>query len=484
MLTVNTNPPALNAQRRLAATQGGLARALERLSSGLRVNSARDDAAGLAIATRMAADGRTTSQIQRGMNDAISLVQVADGALSATHGLLQRLRELAVQAANATWSDDERAAIDTESRQLLAEIDHIAESTQIFGIYPLSKPVRVIAPQLGDIPHLNTRFPASGAGGTFSSGIVPLAYVPQGSRNVTIDIDSLGADDDLQVFTRGGRHLVGTPIDGSNPDYVWTHNSQGALITDAASAKAVMMTESNGFLPTAGYDASQLFQGPAGYSYPAGATAGIAGMALTYSGDGDRSETASQANNGINDDVDKFRERLTVDEASQDLLIMVVGSGQFTATASWDVLPAPGSVTAIDEPEATGILMSAHAGQAPEYRQIERTPADAETLGIGTLDLSTAAGAVAAMSGLDRAIDTVSTYRTDYGAHLSVFGRAIDASRVLHENLAAARGRIMDADYAGETAALARHQLLQQAGTAMLAQANALPQQVLSLLRG
>lgn len=308
--------------------------------------------------------------------------------------------------------------------------------------------------------------------------------MPQGTRNLTLDIDSLGADDDLQIFSRGGQHLVGTPITGSNPDYVWTHNGQNALITDAASAKAVVLTESNGFLPTASYDAGQLFQGPVPYSYPAGATASVAGMSVTFSGDGDRSESGGFFNNGINNDADKYRERVTIDETSQDLLILVVGSGAFNATASWDFLPAPGSTTVVSDPAGTDILMSAHAGQAPAYKTIERTPADTVALGIDTVDLSSVGGAVAALSSLDQAIATVSTYRTDYGAHMSMFGSAIDASRVMHENLSAARSRIIDADYAAETAALARHQLLQQAGTAMLTQANQLPQQVLSLLRG
>lgn len=482
MLTINTNLPSLNAQRRLSATQGGLARAIERLSSGLRVNSARDDAAGLAIATRMTSEIRSNAQIQRGINDGISLVQVAEGGLASTHGLLQRLRELAVQSANGIWSDGDRAAIDTEARQLLDEIDRIADSTQIFGRFPLKGDV-IIAPQLGDIPHLNTSFPSSGSGGTFSSGVVPLAYIPTGSRNVTIDIDSLGFDDDIQLFTRDGRHLVGTPITGANPDYVWTHNSQNALITDAASVETTVMTESNGFLATAAYDATALFQGPASYSYPAGASVSVAGMNLTYSGDGDRSESGALANDGTNNDSTKRRELLTIDEASEDLLVMVVGSGQFAATASWDFVPEPSAQIPPDA-DATDILMSAVAGVAPEYKTIERTPADTTALGVDNVDLSTAGGAVAALAALDQAINTVSGYRARYGAYTSVFASAIDTLGVAHENLSTARSRIMDADYAAETAALAKHQILQQAGSAMLAQANQLPQQVLALLRG
>lgn len=483
MLSLNTNPLSLNAQRRLNASQATLARTLERLSSGLRVNSARDDAAGAAVALRMTAEIRTSTQLQRGISDGVSLVQVGEGGLSAVHGILQRLRELAIQSANPTWSDQERGAIDAECVKLRDEIDHIADGTQIFGTFPLKGETVTPPPQLGDIPHLNTRFPTSGSGGTFSSGVVPLTYIPAGSRNVTIDINSLGQDDDLQLFTRDGRHLAGTPVLGGDADYTWTHNSQGLAITDESTAKLAVLTEENGFLPTAAYDAGSLLQGPASYVYPAGASASLGGMTITYSGDGDRYEPGITFNNGTNNDATKFREAVNIDEVTENLLVMVVGSGQFAATATWDYIPPAGVETPITVVDTTRILMAAPAGSSPVYHDIENMPADTRTLGVHDLDLSTAAGATSAIGALDQAIGTVSGYRARYGAHANHFENAISNLSVVHENISAARSRIVDADYATESARLARDQILQQAGTAMLVQANQLPQQILALLR-
>lgn len=479
MLTINTNLPSLNAQRRLSASQGGLARALERLSSGLRVNSARDDAAGLAIATRMTAEIRSSAQIQRGINDGISLVQVADGGLSQTHALLQRLRELAVQAANGTWSASDRAAIGAEARELIDEIDRTANFTQIFGTYPLKSQSLSPPNVLGSVPHLNATFPTSGSGGNFTSGLVPLGFIPEGSENVTIDINSFSIDDDLQLFTRSGLHLVGTPIGGSDGDEVWN----AAAITDAPSMQATVLTQANGFNAGASYDGSQLFDGPPSYAYPPGATATVtvAGTTLRYSGDGDRYQTGPDFNDGLL--AATTRESLTIERANEDLLLMVAGGGNFSAAVSWDFMPPPGVVTPDPSAVPTRILMSASAGQPLDFHEVEGTPADAVTLGISDLDLTTATSAASALARLDQALNTVSGYRARYGAHMSIFERAIDALSVAHENLSAARSRIMDADYAAETAALAKHQILQQAGTAMLAQANQLPQQVLALLR-
>lgn len=484
MLNINTNTHSLNAQRRLNASQASLGRTLERLSSGLRVNSASDDAAGLAVALRMTAEIRTGAQLQRGISDGVSLVQVGEGGLSSVHAILQRLRELAIQSANPTWSDRERAAINTECVQLRDEIDRIADSTQIFGIYPLKGETITPPPQLGDIPHLNTRFPNSGASGTFTSGVVPLAYIPAGSRNVTIDIDSLGLDDDLQLFTRNGRHLAGTPILGSDADYTWTHNSQGLSVIDAATANSDVLTEQNGFLPAASYDDSGLLQGPASYAYPAGASITHNGMTITYTGDGDRHEPGILFNDGTNNNPAQFRESLHIDETTENLLVMAVGSGQFNATATWDFIPPAGVQTPVTISATVRILMAAPAGSPPQYQDVEIMPSDTQTLGVAGVDLSTAAGAVSAIGALDQAIGVVSGYRARYGAHASHFEHAIDNLATIQENASAARSRILDADYAAETARLARDQILQQSGTAMLVQANQLPQQVLALLRG
>lgn len=483
MLAINTNSLSLYAQRRLDASQGTLARTIQRLSSGLRVNGAADDAAGLAISERINTDIRANSQVQRGINDGISLVQVADGALETVQGMLQRLRELALQSANGTLTDQDRAALNTESQELRAEIDRVANSTQIFGIYPLRDESVTPPPILGNTPDVTAVFPTSGSGGSFSSGIVSLAYIPSGSQNFTIDINSLSADDDVQLFTRDGRHLAGTPITGANPDWVWTNNSGNVAITDAPSAAASLLTTDNGFLPGATLQEGGLLQGPASYTYPAGSSTTYNGMTITYTGDGDRYEAGAGGNNGSIPTTTMRQEAINIDQTTEDLLLFVVGSGLFTATATWDFMPTESMPPPTTDP-GTRIVMDASFGATPQIKDIRKTPSDLATLGLSTMNLSTQGAALSAVSSLDQAIDAVTTYRAEYGAHASLFERAIANLAVSYENHAAARGRIIDADFAAETAALTRTQILQQSGTAMLAQANQLPQQVLALLRG
>lgn len=478
MLTVNTNLFSLNAQRHLNAPQTRLTTSMQRLASGLRINSAKDDAAGLAVAEKMTAEIRTNAQVQRGISDGISLVQVAEGGLSSVTEILQRMRELAVQSANATWSDQERGLINVEFIELRKEIDRLVDSTEIFGTFPLKGGFRTPPATIGSAPIITTRFPTSGATRTFSSGIVSLAFIPAGARNFTIDMNSLGADDDLELFTRDGQHLVGTPFTGANPDPVWINNG----ITSPATAQSAMLTTANGFLPGASYDASSIVPEPATYTYPGGVSSSVKGMTVKYSGDGDRYETGADFNNGSNNEITKIREVINIDVVTEDLMLVVAGSGSFTATASWDFMPAPG-VTNTDPPPATKILTSAPVGGTPGYLDIAHTAADTQTLGVDTIDLGTQPGAVAALDALDQALQTVGGYRASFGAHSSSLEHRINALSVAVENASAARSRILDTDFAAETAELTRNQIQREAALAMLAQANQIPQQVLALLR-
>ena len=271
---INTNLASLTAQRALAKTSGGMATALQRLSSGLRVNSAKDDAAGLAISERLTAQVRGYNQAIRNAGDGISLAQTAEGGIEAITSSLQRMRELAVQAANYSNTDADRDAIQAEVTQLLSEVDRVAGQTKFNGKALLN----------GD-------------------------------------------------FSTGGNFQVG------------------------ANASEVI------------------------------AVGGIADL-------------------------------------------------------------------------------------------------DATALGINAIDVSTQAGATSALSLLDTAITTVTTERAELGASINRSEQTINNLRVTVENITAARSRIQDADFASETASLTRLQILQQSGTAVLSQANAIPQGVLGLLRG
>lgn len=170
MLTVNTNLFSLNAQRHLNAPQTRLTTSMQRLASGLRINSAKDDAAGLAVAERMTAEIRTNAQVQRGISDGISLVQVAEGGLSSVTEILQRMRELAVQPANATGSDQERGLINVEFVELRKEIDRLVDSTEIFGTFPLKGDSEPRRQRLAILPSIRQTFR-------------PMGFLPPKRRN-------------------------------------------------------------------------------------------------------------------------------------------------------------------------------------------------------------------------------------------------------------------------------------------------------------
>ncbi|WP_144981058.1 flagellin N-terminal helical domain-containing protein [Halomonas sp. C22] len=488
MATINTNFAALKAQQNLNNTGAKLSTSIERLSSGLRINSAKDDAAGQAIGNRMATNLRANSAITRGINDGVSLIQTAEGGLDSINSILQRSRELAVQAANGTLSDSDRAFINDEYQALRAEIDRIAKGTEAFGKYPLAPTQPPPQPaQLGNTEHIVAKL--SPASSVFTSGIVPVAYIPTGATNIRIEIDSFSMDDDMQLFTRDGKHLVGTPIIGSDnspTDNVWSARG----ISDTASANANLLSEANGFLVDADYDASffedatdqyDVAQPPVSLTY--------SGMTITYSGDRDRAfdPDDSSFNDGQLGGVasSEMREVITIDQTTEELMLLVVGQGAFSAFATWDEMPVELVESAPIPPPvgtATKVVTSAGYGEALDSMTIQPTPSDHISLGLMDVELDPIEKAREAIEKLQSALNQVDDYRAQYGALTNRFESIIDNLANQSVNTAAARSRIMDADYAQEASKLVKAQILQQAGSSMLAQANQAPQGLVTLL--
>lgn len=507
MVTLNTNHSSLFARAKHREATSELSKAIERLSSGLRVNSAADDAAGQAIANRMEVNLRANHVTTRNVSDGISLAQTAEGGLDSINSIVQRARELAIQAANGSLSPEDRASIHSEFESMREEIDRISRSTEIFGRYPLAPDANQERPvKLGNTSSLQQKFPVSGTSSTFSSGIISMAYIPKGATNLELRIDSFGADDDIQLFTRDGHHLAGTPILHSDPayvDYVW----KSRRVTDADSAKTLVLTEANGFYADAEYNADDLLdvtdalrllpdfdpdspQAPGtGFDQVYN---GIDGpMTISYSGDGDRFEDGTNGGN-FNDGSNGYSptrklwfERIHIDEVTEDLIVMVVGNGSFQGWASWDNMPDTPMEAVNPAPphsEATDIVVQAHYGQDLDVITVDATPADAISLGIEDAALDPADAALEAIDLFDKALVLIDTYRGHYG---SINNRFESATSTLAQDTlatAAARSRIMDADYAVETSNITRAQILSQAGTAVLAQANSMPQVVLELL--
>ncbi|WP_336995931.1 flagellin N-terminal helical domain-containing protein [Leclercia sp. UBA7405] len=481
MLAINHNEMTGLLLKSRKNNESLLAQTVERLSSGLRINGAKDDAAGLSITNRMLSSINADSAISRGMDDAISLAQTAEGALSEVSNMLIRAKTLAVQAATDTLSETDRISINNEYQHILAGITHIAETTEIFGQYPLATDNPTFPPQLiGDVSPLNTKFPIQGNSYAFSSGIIPLAYIPAGSTTIAININSLGQDDDLQLFTRDGKHLVGTPLEGVDADYTWV--SRG--ISDAATATHAFMTPENGFIAGATYDGSQLVEGGASWD-PTGATLNYNGMNITYSGDGDRYEDST--NGGFNDGTNgsNMVERITLDNVTEDLLVVVVGNGSFTSAITWGNLPTPTMPPTVPpkQSRAIEVVTSANFGEEVQQMTIEPTPTDLKTLKLENSEMTTQAGARSCMATLDAALEKVSGYRSQYGGLINSFESHKSVLSQQGIALQASRSRIQDADYAVEASRLARAQIISQGQNAALKIANQSPQTVLDLLK-
>ena len=395
MTTINTNIMSMNAQRNLSSSQGALATSMQRLSSGLRVNSAKDDAAGLAISERMNTQVRGLNVAARNANDGISLSQVAEGALGKVGDMLQRMRELAVQSANASNNSDDRAALQSEVTQLRQEIDRVAKTTSFNGTKLLdgtfANATFQVGANAGEGISIDSIVSANSASlGTLSNtemfvdavalpnGTPPLAPIPAGTAGWTITT------------------AAGTPVNLGPIAEATTVVQRATQVIDAINAKS---------------SDTGVFARPV---YTAGAISGY----------------------------EVFSDR--------DLTAATTFGAAFTDAATG----APGDTT----PPVAAVALD-------------------------DINITSFGDAQLAMKVIDKAINAINSSRADLGALQSRFENAVANINIAGENISAARGRIVDADFAKETAALSRAQILQQAGTAMVAQANQVPQGVLSLLR-
>jgi len=388
-LTVNTNIASLTAQRNLTGSQNDLSTSLQRLSSGLRINSAKDDAAGLAISERFTAQIRGLNQGIRNANDGISVAQTAEGAMSEITNNLQRIRELAVQSANASNTADDRSALQVEVNALLSEIQRVATNTNFNGN------------QL-----LNGTF----NGATFQVGA---------NKGETVDFGNIA---DMQTAALGSTT--------TNTSAGLSANSSTITVLTAVTAGTFTIDSGNGngAVSIGGLDAAASAQVRAGDLVTAiNNVSSQTGVGATYN-----TSTGAIVLN------------------SEAAVVTIAGAG---ATAT-----------------TTGIAAGTNNTVST-------------TTGISSLTVANAPGASLAISHVDSALKAVNTARASLGAAQSRFESVVANQQVTAENLSASRSRIVDADFAAETAQLTKAQILQQSGIAMLAQANSIPQNVLALLQ-
>ena len=391
---INTNIMSLNAQRNLNTSGGSLATSIQRLSSGLRINSAKDDAAGLAISERFTTQIRGLDVATRNANDGISLAQTAEGAMVEIGNNLQRIRELAVQSSNATNSTTDRDALNSEVNQLLKEIDRVSNQTSFNGTKLLD--------------------------GSFSGALFQVGA----DAGQTIGINSI-VDSNIDALGRAG--------------FAATSTSTAALASGAATAAG---------------------------SIGGMSVNGIAIETVKVAVGDTGADVSKKVAAAINEKMDQSGVYASLDSSGKLSMTSVKAGKDFTFT---DATQTAATGLAYSGAGIVAGTVAANAGAGTKF--------------LKDLDISTVGGSQQALEIVDKALTAVNSSRADMGAVQNRFSSTISNLSTTSENLSASRSRIRDADYAKETAELTRNQILQQAGTAMLSQANSSTQNVMSLLR-
>jgi flagellin len=481
--TINTNIQSLTAQRNLSMSQSSLSTSMQRLSSGLRINSAKDDAAGLAISDRMTSQIRGLTQAARNSNDAISLTQTAEGALGSISGNLQRIRELAVQSANGTNSASDREAIQNEVTQLTSEINRVATTTQFNGL------------NLLDGTLTGTQFQVGANANQIITVGVGSAKAADLGNNTLASSTVTGAISDAALAAVNNTAGQALTLNG---------NGATATVTVAAaeSAKSIAgkintNTETTGITATAKTTAtiSGVTAGAISFTLQGANTTAVA-ISATVSDANDLSAIAKAINaqsslTNITATSDKAGKLVLTDLDGNDIKIdstqAAAGDGIGTALVTGSTGTATAALGTATATIGGGLTFDGKSGfsiATDTGTTLLGAASNGSTLStVAALTVSTVDGSNKALKVVDAALAQISDQRAALGAVQNRFESTVTNLQTSSENLSASRSRIQDADFAAETANLSRSQILQQAGTAMVAQANQLPQGVLALLR-
>lgn len=476
MAIINTNIASLNAQRNLTVSENSLTTSLQRLSTGLRINSAKDDAAGLAISERFTSQIRGNNQAARNANDGISLAQTAEGDMAQIGNNLQRMRELAVQSANATNSSSDRTALNNEVQQLAQEIDRVAQNSAFNGVKLLD--------------------------GSFSAQNFQVGANATAADQITIDSLANARSSALGQFNGFNAANLGTITNGAAASLTVTLAGPGTVYTSAA----VVATDAKAIA------ASINTQGIAGLTAAAdpntkaaltsAVTGTVAGAANTLVLNG-TSISINQTLNAVGNRANALA-AINAQSANTGVVAKDTGSGiELTAADGRNITTAftgvnaatsadfglGANATTVGTVKATYVAPSGSAVTSVTVAGAGLGAGTAQTVGttgtaLSAIDVTTAGNAKNALASIDAALTQINSGRATLGAIQNRFASVVTSLQTSAENLSASRSRIQDADFAAETANLTKGQILQQAGTAMLAQANSLPNGVLALLRG
>ena len=478
---INTNIASLNSQRNLNSSQSALSTSLQRLSSGLRINSAKDDAAGLAISERFTSQIRGLDQARRNANDGVSLLQTAEGSLQSTGDILQRVRELAVQSSNATNSAGDRKAIQAEVGQLLSEADRISQTSEFNGLKLLDGTFGTATFQVG-----------ANAGQTIQATTANFRTNNYGNNEVGTTAPAATA---AAAYTAGSFSIQGLQSATINVGVADTAQTLASSINGATEKTGVTATakteESASFVAGGVYTLALASDNAtaANVTFTVGAALNASGLASAVSAFNDVS-----ASTGVTAKLNSTNNGLILTNAAGNNITLTNNSTNAAHTVTAAAINGAGAVGAAATIAASGgtattmgyISMNSDKGfSLGNVTGTNAVVAAGATLNtVAGIDVSTVKGSNDALKILDSALSSVNSQRASFGALQSRFETAVSNLQSTSENLSASRSRIQDTDFAAETAKLTRGQILQQAGTAMLAQANSLPNGVLSLLRG
>lgn len=519
-LILNTNSPSLNAQRNLNTSANGLSIALQRLASGLRINSAKDDAAGLAISERMTSQVRGQQAAARNANDAISLAQTAEGAMQEMSNILQRCRELSVQAANGTNSRSDRQALEQELTQLLAEFDRISTTTEFNGTKLLDGSFTGQNFQVGansgevigvSIPNLRKdelgyyRLTSSASpiqnsailGGSSSVTFFNVGYDFWNLNDRTMEINGqvinvpqntsagelsnkINAIQDKTNVTANAYTNIGFYADNglitlrlvAGEDYskakTVSFNWDGSDSSVQAAMRAINAVSSQTGVVAEDFLSDQRMPGAGGMFR----LASQEGKTLHVMNDSDPSLRITFQDSDWNDFQGPILNGFYYTQGSG-------GNGVFGT----DDMFAVGGIT-LESSSSIDFVADGYLDvYGDPYGFFQPDDVDQSLVSLSDVSFVSAYSAGQSIKVFDGALQQLSNARAELGAIQSRLETTISNLQTSTENLSASRSRIQDADFAAETAALTRQQILQQAGTAMLAQANQIPQQILTLLK-
>ncbi|SDU82570.1 flagellin [Pseudomonas sihuiensis] len=481
-LTVNTNVASLNTQKNLNRASDALSTTMQRLSSGLKINSAKDDAAGLQISNRLTSQINGLNVATKNANDGISIAQTAEGAMQESTNILQRMRELALQSANGSNSAEDRASLQAEYSQLTTELTRIANTTTFGGRNLLDGSFGTTSFQVG-----------ANANETINVTLGNVSATNIGSQQVqttAITPSASGVTGGSITVTGSGTTKTVTVEEGASAAEI-AKLLDGAVTGLSASARTVASLD---------VDADTASTSPANFSIKVGDSDAIDLIGVTDNASLAEQLSSNAAALGISVNFNESSGELSItSETGENIVFGAVSTTGVTTEyggVTVNVQDGSGkyaaSGTAIDEDFiATGAVelnssksySLAGNGVGGLFAATGTTTATSNLTSIADTSITTAEGSQSAIAVIDKAISNIDTQRADLGAVQNRFDSTVSNLQSIVENSTSARSRIQDADFAAETAELTKQQTLQQASTAILAQANQLPSAVLSLLQ-